>query len=616
MKKFLYFLFLLPYFLFAQAPAGYYDAANGLTGYALKTKLSEIIAKSYSYHYNDLRDYYLLTDLDQYYDHGTENTTLLLDIYTEKPNGTEIEYTRSDLQGGSQSITAEGQAWNREHMIPSSFFREDGREQYPMYSDLFTVIPVDAWINQRRSNFMYGNVQSVSATYSNGSKLGSTGGRTYYEPIDEFKGDVARSLLYFAVRYESKQDEFQSSLSGTAMEGSETRVFSKDYIDMLISWHNLDPVSVRERDRNNAVYNLQKNRNPFIDKQEYVAMIWNQTTDAIAPAAPLNLSVARNSAFFADISWTASPDPDVVRYIVRQNGNYVGQTSGTSFSVDHLNPSTSYTFTVTAVDNGNNESAASNPLSVTTMATDLYAKDLMISKYIEGSANNKAIEVVNKTGHDVNLDTYVISIQLNAGGNYYTGDQFQLQGVLKHGETAVVMHPEFALGCYAPAEARFVTNSPAMTYAGSQYVELAYRTETVDAVGIKGINNSTTNQDTSLYRLASVNQPTVNFTSAEWERKGLNTCEELGTSVLANDEVEIYGNDIKVYPNPVTQGILFADGKNIAQISEASIFDMSGRLVRTEAKPFRAKNSIDVSPLKAGVYILKLDGHVYRFIKK
>ncbi|HAI81611.1 MAG TPA: endonuclease I, partial [Chryseobacterium sp.] len=329
MKRILLLCFLLPALVFSQIPAGYYDGTSSLTGYALKTKLHEIISsKNINWHYGDLTEFYNKTDLDKYYDHDASNTTILLDIYSEIPNGPDVyEYTVANLTG---SANAEGQGWNREHMMPQSTFNSN----YPMYSDLFYVIPTDARINQLRSNYPYGIAKTTTApfyTFTNGSRISANGtpGSGYtgrvYEPIDEFKGDIARSLLYFAVRYEGKLGLF-NYYNGTSaandrspLDGTEEKAFEDWYLAMLLQWHNQDPVSQREIDRNNEVYALQKNRNPFIDYPQWVNAIWNQTANSLEPEAPTNLSITQTSAYFVNLSWTPSPDADVIGYKIYQN---------------------------------------------------------------------------------------------------------------------------------------------------------------------------------------------------------------------------------------------------------------------------------------------------------
>lgn len=613
--------------VFSQIPSGYYDGTSNLSGYALKTKLHEIISsKNISWHYGDLNEFYNKTDLDKYYDHDASNTTILLDIYSEIPNGPDVyEYTVANLTG---SANAEGQGWNREHMMPQSTFNSN----YPMYSDLFYVIPTDARINQLRSNYPYGIAKTTTApfyAFTNGSRISANGtpGSGYtgrvYEPIDEFKGDIARSLLYFAVRYEGKLGLF-NYYNGTSaandrspLDGTEEKAFEDWYLAMLLQWHNQDPVSQREIDRNNEVYALQKNRNPFIDYPQWVNAIWNQTANSLEPQAPTNLSITQTSAYFVNLSWTPSPDADVIGYKIYQNDVLIAYTKDTSISIDHLEPSTFYNFKVQAYDNSYYQSMYSNTVSATTLATDIYAKDLMITKYLEGSENNRAIEITNKTGHPVNLNKYRLSTQFynNTAGNYYFPDAYELEGLVQHNETFVVLNPYSNFSCITNDEARFVTAAPQLTFSGSQYLELRYASTTVDAVGIKDMSNSSVLGDVSLYRLSSVTQPSNTFTLSEWEAFPADYCENLG--VLATSDVGFYSeNNWSVYPNPVVGNSLYVKGKQLENVQEISVFDLSGKLVQQESRPFINKNSVNVQNLKPGVYILNIDHKSLKFIKK
>lgn len=620
MKKLLFPLLLISSYFVAQIPAGYYDGTAGLTGYALKSKLHDIIsAKNINWHYGDLTNYYNQTDLDKYYDHDATNTTILLDIYSEIPTGPDsYEYTTANIIGSAGS---EGLGWNREHMMPQSTFYSN----YPMYSDMFYVVPTDARINQLRSNYPYGIVGStIYYTFTNTSRIGNCAipGVTYtgrvYEPINEFKGDVARSLLYFAVRYEGKLGTFNFNNNANPasdtnpLDGTEERSYDPAYIAMLLQWHNQDPVSQREIDRNNAVYTLQKNRNPFIDNPAWVNTIWGQTPDAAAPETPTNLAVTQNSAYFTTLSWAPSSSTDVIGYKIYQNGTLVGATKNTTFSIDHLTPSTTYNFTVKAYDNGYLLSPDSNTVSTTTMTSDIYAKDLFVSKYLEGTSNNKGLEITNKTGHPVNLSDYRLSIQFPSGGNYYFPDPYELEGIVQNNETFVVLHPDANFSCYTINQAKFVTAAPQMTFSGSQYLELRYKNSTVDAIGVSSTNNSSTLGNVSLYRKASVNQPNTSFNISEWDSYASNYCQNLGT--LSASDVILAGNEFKIYPNPVYDHI-FVNGK-VENVKSAQILDFSGKLIYSENLPFKNKKNIAVQNLTAGSYLLKLDERVYQFIKK
>lgn len=602
-------LFLLPSLFFAQSN-NYYSGTENLSGYHLKSKLHDIITnKTISWHYGDLPAIYATTDVDRYY----ENNGSLLDIYSEIPTGPDAyEYNFSQL---ISTANAEGLGYNREHAVPQSTFNSS----YPMYSDLFFVIPTDARINQLRSNYPYGIVGNASYTFSNGSRQGTNAipnspyAERAYEPIDEFKGDVARMLLYYVVRYEGKLSSFNfnsnalPSKDRNPMDGTEERGFEQWYLDMLLSWHNLDPVSQREIDRNNYIYQVQNNRNPFIDHPEWVANIWAQTITSTAPPVVNNFKISKNSAYFTTLDWDASVDPDVIGYEVYQNGNLIATTKYNSYTADRLMPSTDYNYNVVAYNNSYIKSPNSPILAVTTLSNDLYANDLFISKFISGTDSNKAIEITNKTGHTVDLQGYRISTQNKSATNYYYEYPLEFEGKLEHGKSIVVINPSSQLPCYSAADGDFQSAAPAVAFDGTYYFELNYKNKTVDAIGAKSQNNNNKNQ--SLYRLPDITNPNATFTASEWNFYPANFCQNLGS--LTNQDFQMVGK-IKIYPNPVSDILYIKSDKNI---SHFQVFDASGRVLKSGILNQKTAN-INVSDLAVGTYFLKLDQENYQIIKK
>ena len=262
---------------FAQIPTGYYNTATG-TGYTLKTQLYNIIKNNTNTashaSYGDLWTLYTTAAFrDNYY----ENDGSLMDVYSEKPAGADAyEYTATSEQCGS--YTGEGSCYNREHVMPQSVWNSE----YPMYSDAHQVLPTDGYVNNKRDNFPYGRVgATVTYTSTNGSKLGQNLNSGYsagytgvvFEPIDEFKGDIARCLLYFATRYETQI----TGWSFPMLNGTSTQVFTDAFKNILLTWNDLDPVSAYEIAKNNRVYIFQNNRNPYIDHPEYVHSVWGPT---------------------------------------------------------------------------------------------------------------------------------------------------------------------------------------------------------------------------------------------------------------------------------------------------------------------------------------------------
>ncbi len=146
------------------------------------------------------------------------------------------------------------------------------------------LIPVDGFVNQRRSNHPYGvcnGSDAVTYTYGDLTMLGRLGTSTYngysdkvYEPDDEYKGDFARIYFYIVTCYKSNVNSWPNSVSGQLDKANGYKAFSTWSIQMLLEWLRADPVSAKEISRNEAVYSEQGNRNPFVDHPELAEYIW------------------------------------------------------------------------------------------------------------------------------------------------------------------------------------------------------------------------------------------------------------------------------------------------------------------------------------------------------
>lgn len=189
------------------------------------------------------------------------------DPYSDVPGG-EPPYTFDFTDDRCGNYGAEGDCYNREHSWPASWFGDVS----PMKTDLHQVFPTDGYVNGIRGDDPYGPVESPSYTSLNGSLRGTTAlcdrtGRVF-EPIDAYKGDLARAQLYMGVRYRGEDGGWPGS---EATDGSE---LSDWYALTLVAWHLLDPVDAKERARNDAVEDLQGNRNPFVDRPEFACALW------------------------------------------------------------------------------------------------------------------------------------------------------------------------------------------------------------------------------------------------------------------------------------------------------------------------------------------------------
>lgn len=250
--------------IWAQAPNGtndYYQAADGKKGAALKTALCGIISDHTTLSYKSLNEKYAKTDKrpDGY----------LYDIYSNITS-----YTIDDTNTGT-----EGKGYNKEHTVPQSWFNGAS----PMYSDIMHVLPSDSWVNSMRGNLPFGETSNPTNWSANkfskkgpcDSSIGYSG--TVFEPNDEYKGDLARIYFYMVTCYENKIAN--STWGGGMFEGGAYPAFKGWALRMLLRWAAEDPVSQKEIDRNNAVDEVQGNRNPFVDYPGLEQYIWGDKMD-------------------------------------------------------------------------------------------------------------------------------------------------------------------------------------------------------------------------------------------------------------------------------------------------------------------------------------------------
>ncbi|MDR4952539.1 endonuclease [Chryseobacterium sp. ES2] len=581
----------------AQAPAGYYNSANGLSGAALKTELSSIISNGHlDRGYSGLWTAYKTTDIDKDY----ENDGTILDIYSEKPAGSDpYTYTPGSDQCGTYST--EGNCYNREHIVPQSLFNQAS----PMVADIHFIRATDGKVNGMRSNYPFGKVGSTTFTSLNGSKLGTSASSGYsgtvFEPIDEFKGDVARMIFYFVTRYQSKLSTFSSGnmLGSSTFPGLQTWE-----LNVLLAWHNQDPVSQAEIKRNNASYTFQGNRNPFIDNPNYVNLIWGSqqpSGDTQAPTAATGLNVSGTTSSSISLAWNASTDNvGVTAYNVYMNGSLQTTTSSTSTTISGLTPSTTYSFYVVAKDAAGNSSSNSSTVSGTTnsggttpgtncanenfetipAASSTYTTRTWSNGGISWTAtdartdqtiNNKSITVRNgslTSGSSANgIGSLTVTTQLKFSGTNGTFD------VKVNGNT---------VGTIPYSTSAVTTTINNINISGNVVVSV--------------VNNSASNR--------------VAIDDLAW------TCYSGSSARMAqNTAAETTSNSFKISPNPVTNQEIFVKG-DLQKVKKAEIYNLQGKTLQTIDQPFRNGNSIKTRNLGQGVYILKLDQVTMQFLVK
>ena len=244
----------------------YYQQADGKKGAELKTALCGIIYNRTERTYKQLWTDFQTTDVKE--------NGKVWDMYSNKR-----DFTFVTDQAGNYS--GEGDKYNREHSWPNSWF---GGTVQPMYTDLHHLYPTDGYVNNKRSNYPFGETNGESYKSANDfSKLGNctyegyTG--TVFEPNDEYKGDFARTYFYMVTCYEEKLPDWYTNYGSKegvkpTIDGTKYPGLSAWQLSMLMKWATNDPVSDKETNRNNAVYGIQQNRNPFIDYPGLERYIW------------------------------------------------------------------------------------------------------------------------------------------------------------------------------------------------------------------------------------------------------------------------------------------------------------------------------------------------------
>jgi len=245
MRLFLILILSLGMYLHAEMPVDYYDSARGKIGSDLKAALHDIIDNNIETNY-DASSTGARGQMYAYFDNHSNTVTC---VYT----GFAVAHTYG-------TFTAPADI-NCEHTYCQSWF-EDISEQSIAKADIHHLFPVKVSVNSSRNNLPLDNVSSIAYTYHVAGDYYSyrgtnTQGKTVFEPADIHKGDAARAMLYFSVRYEMGLTQGEV-----------------DMLSTLLEWHEDDPVSTEEINRNDNIHDYQENRNPFIDHPEYADQIW------------------------------------------------------------------------------------------------------------------------------------------------------------------------------------------------------------------------------------------------------------------------------------------------------------------------------------------------------
>lgn len=237
---------------------GYYSSiTNSMLSdsITLKSTLNQIVSSNY-------------TKLS-YKDAGTAMQT------TDSYDGDYVECIYTGERMSKNGLGSSAGCWNREHMWAKSHGFND--EKYDAFSDLHHLRVSEASINTARSNSYFDELEEYTKSDDYGNKWTSD----VFEPRDEVKGDIARMLLYMTVRYNDSTLNLELTNDKELAAKSETG--TQGYIgilDTILKWNYEDPVDSRELSRNEEIYKVQGNRNPFIDHPELAYYLYTNECES------------------------------------------------------------------------------------------------------------------------------------------------------------------------------------------------------------------------------------------------------------------------------------------------------------------------------------------------
>ena len=376
-KKLLFFVYLFVSTILVGQQTYYSDVDLTKTGLALKSALATKIINTHTNKLDYTPDIWTASKIT---DANLTNANQVILFYGWE-NATDGDTTNDLYRDNTLQDTGNGQTfrWNREHVYSKSLANPALTTDDPgPGTDAHNLRPADRTRNSQRNNFKFGEGSGTPSGFSSVTYSGPSGPNTNaWFPGDEWKGDVARIVMYMYLRYGNQ-------CLPTGVGVGNNALTPDDMIDLFLKWNVEDPVSDVEKARNTyhgntSITTAQGNRNPFIDNPYLATRIWGgdsaqdlwgiyTSSDTEAPTTPTNVVASNQATTSMTLTWTASTDNvGVTGYNVYVNNVLTSQTANTTISVTNLVPNTSYAFTIEAKDLINNKSAKSTVINSSTL---------------------------------------------------------------------------------------------------------------------------------------------------------------------------------------------------------------------------------------------------------
>ena len=343
----------------------YNDVDLDLTGSELKNALSTKITQTHTKFLQYTPD---IWNASKVTDANPNNTDEVILIYGWEAGNDQDDTNDRTRSNSLQDNGSNGSfVWNREHVYPQSLGTPDITTSTIPGQDAHSLRPVDKPTNSSRGNKRFAEGSGNSGVSNDG-----------WYPGDEWKGDVARMMMYMYVRYDDQ-------CLPTNVGIGDSSLTQDDMIDLFLKWNVDDKVSDIEIARNEYHENTsnsaaQGNRNPFIDNPYLATIIWGgndnaedlwgiSSDDDVDPSQPINVTASNRTTTTIDIEWDPSEDNvGVTGYNIYIDDVLTFQTSNSSFQLIDLTPDTQYAIEIEAKDLGNNKSEKSIVLNSSTTA--------------------------------------------------------------------------------------------------------------------------------------------------------------------------------------------------------------------------------------------------------
>ncbi|MBZ0182105.1 MAG: endonuclease [Melioribacteraceae bacterium] len=514
-----------------------------------------------------------------------------------------------DLGGGNYRVTCVYTGYNydytgtftwtpsgdlsREHTWCFSWMPSHPSTSVDEYSDYHHLFPThQSNANGVRSNHPLGDVINITSSFLDGKYGTNASGENVYEPRDEQKGDAARALFYMALRYDgiNGNDWSFGYLNNTTLPNLSSPEAPQD-LQTLLDWHEFDPPDAWEISRNDYIHNIQKNRNPFIDHPEYVYLIdftdMTKKSQIILPEPTnhvLNFAAVSSSGSQIDLTWTENdgtyaPDAYLIKVSSTDYNSITNPVDGTSqsndldlsdgsgaYNISHGNNSyswsglssgTTYYFKIYPYTNSGSDIDYKTNGTIPQDDAETTNHELFFSEYVEGSSNNKALEIYNPGGTNIDLSASNYSIEFYSNGSSSASTTINLTGTIEANGVYVVADDDSHADILNVAD----QVSGSSFFNGDDAVVLKKGSSIIDVIGQVGFDPGTewgtgltSTADNTIRRKASVTAGDTNPSDAfdptvEWDGYAVDTFGGLGdpaplpvelvsfTASVNNDEV-------------------------------------------------------------------------------